>query len=180
MHMRRADLLAFVELVANCILALPSRRLRRAFVRNILRWPMGEDVQIGRGVRLQHVRGISIGSRVYIQRRTRLDLRGGIVIGNDVAISPECRILSADHDPDSSTREYRERQVTIGNRTWLGTGATLLPETVVGDGCVVGAGAVAHGSLDAWAIYAGNPARRIRDRAHDAQERLAGMMGPLQ
>jgi acetyltransferase-like isoleucine patch superfamily enzyme len=178
--MRHLRSLVLAEFVANCVLSLPSRRVRDAFVRQILRWPMGEDVHIGRGVRLQHVRGITIGSRVFIQRRTQLDLRGGILIGDDVAISPDCRILTADHDPDSPTREYRERSVTIGDRTWLGTGATLLPGTHVADGCVVGGGAVAHGSLDEWAIYVGNPARRTRDRARDAQQRLAGQMSWLQ
>jgi acetyltransferase-like isoleucine patch superfamily enzyme len=173
-------LLALAESIANFVLSLPSRHLRNAFVRHVLRWPMGVDVHIGRGVRLQHVRGITIGSRVFIHRHTQLDLRGGIVIGDDVAISPDCRILTADHDPDSPTREYRERRVTIGDRTWLGTGATLLPGTYVANGCVVGGGAIAHGSLDEWAIYVGNPARRVRDRARDAQQRLVGSMMLLQ
>jgi acetyltransferase-like isoleucine patch superfamily enzyme len=178
--MRHLRSLVLVELVANFVLSLPSRRVRNAFVRQVLRWPMGEDVHIGRRVRLQHVRGITIGSRVFIQRYTQLDLRGGIVIGDDVAISPDCRILTADHDPDSPTREYRERQVTIGDRTWLGTGATLLPGTHVADGCVVGGGAVAHGLLEEFGIYVGNPALRVRDRARDAQQRLVGSMLRLQ
>lgn len=168
------------EFVANFVLSLPSRRLRNVFVRNVLRWPMGEDVHIGRRVRLQQIRGITIGSRVFIHRHTQLDLRGGIVIGDDVAISPECRILTADHDPDSPTREYRERQVVIGNRTWLGTGATLLPGTHVSDGCVVGGSSVAHGHLGEFGIYVGNPAHRMRDRARDAQQRLTGSMSRLQ
>jgi acetyltransferase-like isoleucine patch superfamily enzyme len=178
--MRHLRALVFVEFIANWVLSLPSRRVRDAFVRHVLRWPMGEDVHIGRGVRLQHVRGITIGSRVFIHRRTELDLRGGIVIGDDVAISPDCRILTADHDPDSPTREYRERKVTIGCRTWLGTGAMLLPGTCVADGCVVGGGAVAHGTLDDFGLYVGNPARRVRDRAHEAQQRLVGSMSRLQ
>jgi putative colanic acid biosynthesis acetyltransferase WcaF len=168
------------EQIANCILLLPSRRIRDCFVRRILRWPMGDDVHLGRGVTLQGMHGITIGSRVFIHRHTQLDLRGGLSIGDDVAIAPQCRILSADHDPDSPTRVYRERPVTIGSRTWLGTGACLLPGTHVGDGAVVGAGAVAHGRLDDFAIYVGNPARRLRDRAPDAQQRLTGSMRRFQ
>jgi acetyltransferase-like isoleucine patch superfamily enzyme len=172
--------LAAAEFLANFVLSVPSRRLRTAFVRSVLRWPMGEDVHIGRSVKLQHIRGIEIGSRVFIHRHTELDLRGGIVIGSDVAISPKCCILTADHDPDSPSREYRERPVVIGDRAWLGTGATLLPGTSVGTGSVVGSNAVAHGSLAEFGLYVGNPAERIRDRATGAQSRLAGYMGPLQ
>ncbi|HEX3974780.1 MAG TPA: acyltransferase [Solirubrobacteraceae bacterium] len=169
-----------VEQVANLILRLPSRRLRDRFVRSVLRWPMGEDVHIGRAVSLQGTSGITIGSRVFIHRHTELDLRGGLTIGDDVAIGPHCRILSADHDADSPTREYRERSVAIGNRAWLGTGACLLPGTAVGDGTVVGASAVAHGALDDFSIYVGNPARRLRERAPDAQLRLSGTMRRFQ
>ena len=117
---------------------------------------------------------------MFIHRHTELDLRGGVTIGDDVAIAPRCRILSADHDADSPTREYRERRVVIGNRAWLGTGACLLPGTTVGNGTVVGANAVAHGSLDDFSIYVGNPARRLRARAPDAQLRLAGTMRRFQ
>ena len=141
---------------------------------------MGEDVHVGRGVVLQGVRGITLGSRVFIHRHTQLDLRGGLTIGDDVAIAPYCRILSADHDADSPTRTYRERAVSIRDRAWLGTGACLLPGTDVGTGTVVGAGAVAHGKLDDFGIYVGNPARRIRDRALDAQLRLVGTMRRFQ
>lgn len=169
-----------VEQLANLILRLPSRRLRDRFVRSVLRWPMGDDVHIGRGVSLQGTSGIAIGSRVFIHRHTELDLRGGLTIGDDVSIAPHCRILSADHDADSPTREYRERPVAIGSRAWLGTGACLLPGTTVGDGTVVGAGAVAHGTLDEFSIYVGNPARRARPRARDAQLRLAGTMRRFQ
>ena len=169
-----------VEQVANLILRLPSRRLRDAFIRSVLRWPMGDDVHIGRGVTLQGTSGITLGSRVFIHRHSELDLRGGLSIGDDVSIAPHCRILTADHDADSPTREYRERPVVIGNRTWLGTGACLLPGTTVAEGTVVGAGAVAHGTLDEFSIYVGNPARRVRDRARDAQLRLAGTMRRFQ
>ncbi len=169
-----------LEQLANLVLRLPSRRLRDRFVRSLLRWPMGEDVHIGRAVTLQGIRGITIGSRVFIHRHTELDLRGGLTIGDDVSIAPHCRILTADHDADSPTREYRERPVVIGNRTWLGTGACLLPGTTVGDGTVVGANAVAHGTLDDFSIYVGNPAHRARARAQDAQLRLAGAMRRFQ
>lgn len=56
----------------------------------------------------------------------------------------------------------------------------LLPGTQVANGCVVGAGAVAHGHLEEFGLYVGNPAQRLRDRASDAQVRLKGSMSWLQ
>jgi acetyltransferase-like isoleucine patch superfamily enzyme len=135
------------------------------------------DVQLARAITLQGLRGIQCGGRVYIHRRTQLDLRGGITVGNDVAISPGCQILTADHDPDSPTRAYRERGgVTIEDRAWLATGASIMPGTRVSEGCVVAGYAVASGILEPWSIYAGSPAVRKRERARTAQARLAGSM----
>lgn len=162
------------QLGANAVLAVPSRRVRNVFVRSVLGWPA--DVQVGRKVRLQSVSGAKVGVRVVIHRRCRLDLRGGVVIGDDVAISPDVEILTADHDPQSPTRAYRERPVRIGDRAWIATGATLLPGTTVGEGCVVGGKAVAAGALEPWSLYTGNPARRRGDRSPQAQARLAGTM----
>lgn len=83
---------------------------------------------------------------------------GGVTIGGDVNISPDVRILTADHDPDSETFMGRHRPVVVQDRVWLATGATVLPGANVAVGAVLGAGAVASGRLEADCIYVGNPA----------------------
>lgn len=164
----------------NLVLHLPSRRLRNMYASKVLRWQVGEGFHIGRKVQIQGARRLVAGSRVFIQRRTYLDLRGAIIIGDDVAISPDTQILTADHDPDSPTRAYRERGVQIGSRAWIASGAVILPGTVVGEGAVVAAFAVAHGDLARFGIYAGNPARLLRMRSDNAQRRLVGSITRFQ
>jgi acetyltransferase-like isoleucine patch superfamily enzyme len=50
----------------------------------------------------------------------------------------------------------------IGDRTWLGIGATLIDKVSVGTGCVVGAGAVVVSDLPDRVLAVGVPARIIR------------------
>ena len=52
-----------------------------------------------------------------------------------------------------------------------------LDGVVVGDHAVVGAGAVVTRDVDAYAIVAGNPARKIGDRRTRAAERRAAAAG---
>lgn len=52
----------------------------------------------------------------------------------------------------------------IGHDVWIGRSAILLPGVSVGDGAVVGAGAVVTKPVEPYAIVAGNPARLIRYR----------------
>ncbi|MBK4216102.1 CatB-related O-acetyltransferase [Paracoccus caeni] len=61
----------------------------------------------------------------------------------------------------------------IGHDVWLGDGAVILPGARIGNGVIVGAGAVVAGEVPDYAVVAGNRARIIRMRfAPDQIERL--------
>jgi acetyltransferase-like isoleucine patch superfamily enzyme len=53
--------------------------------------------------------------------------------------------------------------ITVGDDTWIGANATLLPGVAVGKCCIVGAGAVVTKDVPDYAIVAGVPARVIGD-----------------
>ena len=54
--------------------------------------------------------------------------------------------------------------VVIGDRVWIGYRAIILPGVSIGEGAVVGAGAVVTKNVEPYAIVAGNPARKIGER----------------
>lgn len=60
------------------------------------------------------------------------------------------------------------QRVSIGHDVWIGRSAIVLPGVQIGDGAVVGAGAVVTKSVPPYAIVAGNPARIIRYRFSEA------------
>jgi acetyltransferase-like isoleucine patch superfamily enzyme len=57
-----------------------------------------------------------------------------------------------------------EAGITIGNDVWLGAKVTILDGTVIGDGCIVAAGAVVKGEFPPRSIIAGVPARVVKTR----------------
>ena len=59
-------------------------------------------------------------------------------------------------------REYG-KPINIGNDCWFGGNVTILPGVTIHDNVVVGAGSVVTHDLESGAIYAGNPAKKIRD-----------------
>ncbi|MCI4661253.1 MAG: chloramphenicol acetyltransferase [Neomegalonema sp.] len=73
--------------------------------------------------------------------------------------------------------EWRASQpVVIGHDTWIGNGALVMAGRSVGDGAVIGAGAIVTRDVPAYEIWAGNPARKIRDRfAPEIGERLRAL-----
>jgi len=54
-----------------------------------------------------------------------------------------------------------ERQVIVG------AGSIIFPGVTIKEGCSVGAMTLVNKSTQPWGIYAGNPARRIKDRKKD-------------
>lgn len=57
-----------------------------------------------------------------------------------------------------------ERQVVVG------AGSIIFPGVTIREGCSVGAMTLVNKSTQPWGIYAGNPARRIKDRKKDLLE----------
>lgn len=71
-----------------------------------------------------------------------------------------------------ANREFRRpdlggapRPVIIGNNVWLGFNACVLPGTVIGDGCVIGAQTVVSGRIPPYSVVAGNPGRIVKQLA---------------
>jgi phosphonate metabolism protein (transferase hexapeptide repeat family) len=69
-----------------------------------------------------------------------------------------------DHDEDEFFSWRRTREARIGNDTWIGHGAIIMPGVNVGDGAVVGAGSVVTHDVAPYTIAVGVPARPLRSR----------------
>jgi phosphonate metabolism protein (transferase hexapeptide repeat family) len=73
---------------------------------------------------------------------------------------------------DAQFRAHRIAQgVTIGHDVWVGHGAIVLPGITIGDGAVIAAGAVVTKPVEDYAIVAGVPAVKLRDRFPEAVKR---------
>ena len=143
---------------------IPSYALRGFYLRRILRIRMGRGVAVHMGCFITG-RDISIGDHSVINRRVHLDGRKPLRIGRNVSISPECYFVTLDHRTDSPDFETVEGPVSVGDYAWIGARAMILPGVELGEGAVVGAGAVVTRPVAPFAIVAGVPAKPIGERA---------------
>lgn len=109
---------------------------------------------------------IVVGNHNYFNRDVMIDACGSIQIGNFNMFGPGIYITDSNHrfDADHSPSELPMDvgQVRIGNRCWFGAKAVILRNVVLGDGCVVAAGAVVTKSFPAGSVIGGVPARLLR------------------
>lgn len=138
--------------------------VRHLYLRRILRIKIGRNSAIHMGCFFTG-NNIAIGNNSVINRRTYLDGRYGIWIGNNVSISPECYLLSLTHDVNDNKFSAVGRKVKIEDYAWIGVRVIILPGVNVATGSVIGAGSVVTKSINnANTIVAGAPARFIRER----------------
>ena len=95
-----------------------------------------------------------------------------IFIGNYVSIGLNLKfITSGGHSPENIStypfprnQLYEKGDIYIGNDVWIGDDVIINGGVKIGDGCIVGAGSIVTKDLEPFSIYAGVPAKFIRER----------------
>ena len=121
-------------------------------------------VSLQRGVRVVVDGGaLRIGHATNVNGLTKILCAQAVTIGRACTISWDVQIT--DNDFHAITVDGVSRPavapVVIGDRVWVGTGATVLKGVSIGDGAVVAAGAVVTGDVAAGTVVAGVPARPV-------------------
>lgn len=123
------------------------------------------------GVFLQHSYGIEIGRNFNANRGVHMYGRGGIKIGDYVLIGPNVIITSSQHRYDIKGtpilfQGHEKKEIVIGNDVWIGANAVILPGVTIGEGTIIGAGAVVTSDTEPYSIVGGVPARKIGERGN--------------
>lgn len=113
--------------------------------------------------------GVAIGSNTIVGNDSFLDGRRGITIGDNVNIGGHVQIFTLEHDPQAPDFGVQGGPVVVGDRAYIATRATILPQVSVGEGAVVAAGAVVTRDVPPFTIVGGVPAREIGTRTHDLE-----------
>jgi len=107
---------------------------------------------------------VTIGKGSYIN--ARCNFQGAVNIGENTFIAMNVLFMAVTHEMgDSSKRAGKMlfKEITIGNGCWIGGGASVLPGVSIGNGCVIAAGSVVTKDCKPNGLYAGVPAKRIKD-----------------
>lgn len=117
--------------------------------------------------RLFKLSGLRFGSKTYINMGLTIidDYDNLVEIGSYVALSPNISLV-ASSTPNNSclaqgARYTKKSPIYIGDHTWVGTGAVVLPGITIGKMAIIGANAVVVTDVNDYEIVAGVPAKVI-------------------
>ncbi|MFI3202180.1 MAG: DapH/DapD/GlmU-related protein [Eubacteriales bacterium] len=115
---------------------------------------------------------LQIGKKTAIRANSEVMARNGkIIIGNNCFVNKNCMIIAHeyieigdgttigpnvciyDHDHDVINGGYISAPINIGSQVWIGAGVIILKGIVIGDNCVIAAGAIVTKNVPANTLF---------------------------
>jgi acetyltransferase-like isoleucine patch superfamily enzyme len=131
---------------------------------------INKDCELSQGVILKAYGGsIHISENCFLGEYVTIYGHGGVEIGANTLIAMHTCIVSSNHTMPGKNELIRSCRdvlmpVTIGSDVWIGAGVKILGNVNIGNGCVIGAGAVVTKNLPPYAVAVGSPAKIIKYR----------------
>lgn len=99
-----------------------------------------------------------IGEKVWIDNLAQVDIHA------NVSISQGAMLLTGNHNYKSESFDLIVSPITLEEGVWIGAQAVVCPGVTCASHAILSVASVATRNLDAFFIYQGNPAIRVRER----------------
>ena len=130
-----------------------------------------KNTRISSSVIILDSKNLSIGNNVWIWHYSIIDASNSIMIGDGCQIGAwvgifthsshiAIRLYGGDsyiHTPQNERIGYLKGSVIIGDNTFIGAKASIMPNVTIGKGCLIAAGTFVNKSAPDFSIIVGNP-----------------------
>ncbi|TYC08802.1 acyltransferase [Bizionia gelidisalsuginis] len=128
---------------------------------------LGDNIKICSSVRFLGQGKIKIGSNTWIGPATMIISTAEVKIGENVDIAPRVYIGTGTHEMGTDgirmAGKGTKKSVIVGDGTWIGTGAIILPGVTIGRMCIIAAGSLVNKDINDNTIVGGVPAKVIKN-----------------
>jgi putative colanic acid biosynthesis acetyltransferase WcaF len=125
---------------------------------------LGNQVEIKPCVNIKYPWHLTLGNEVWIGENVWIDNLVPITIGNNVCISQGAILLTGNHNYKKSSFDLMTGSIVIEDGAWIGAKAIINIGITISTHAILTSGSVATKNLDAYSIYQGNPAVKVRGR----------------
>ncbi|MFJ5963055.1 DapH/DapD/GlmU-related protein [Pseudarthrobacter oxydans] len=109
---------------------------------------------------------VTIGAGTFINYGCMFNTSAPVTIGRNCDIGMRVTFVTSSHRIGSRERRAgaaTSAPITVGDGVWIGAAAVVLPGVTIGEGVIVAAGAVVTSDCAPNGVYAGVPARRVKE-----------------
>ena len=142
---------------------------------NLYGCEIGDETKIGAFVEIQ--KNAKVGRRCKISSHTFIcegvTIEDNVFIGHGVMFTNDTYPRSTSLDGTLQTEaDWKVEKTVVRKGASIGTGATILSNTCIGENAIVGAGSVVTRDVPPNAVIAGNPAKVLRYLESSQNERV--------
>jgi putative colanic acid biosynthesis acetyltransferase WcaF len=125
---------------------------------------IGKNVKFKPCVNIKYPWNLTVGDNAWIGENVWLDSLVMINIGANACLSQGSVLLTGSHNYKKSTFDLITGSITLEDGVWIGAGATINQGITAYSHAMLTSGSVATKDLEAYSIYQGNPAVKVRSR----------------
>ena len=125
---------------------------------------IGRGGRIKNDVRVKFPWKLTVGDCVWLGESVWIDNLESVTMGRSVCVSQGAYLCTGNHDWSDPFFGLQCRPIVIEDQVWIGAQSRVGPGVTVREGAVLAMAGVALGPLEAWSVYQGDPAKKIRDR----------------
>lgn len=108
-------------------------------------------------------KNLEIGQNSSINQGVLFNCRDKIKIGENCHISPYAQLHTGKLIVDKHKKYHLSEPIVIENNVWIASGAIISAGVRIGENSIVGANSVVLGNVDNDSLYAGNPAKKLKE-----------------
>jgi putative colanic acid biosynthesis acetyltransferase WcaF len=139
----------------------------RIFLLRLFGANIGRGVVIKPSVNIKSPWLLEIGDHSWIGEKVWIDNLVKVRIGANCCLSQGAMLLTGNHSYSKKTFDLITGEINLAEGVWIGAKSTVCPGVNCESHSVLTVGSVASASLEAYGIYRGNPAVKVRDRVID-------------
>lgn len=126
--------------------------------------------QVGKGVifkpfvRIKYPWFLKIGNHVWIGENVWIDNLAEVLIESNVCVSQGAMLLTGNHNYKKKSFDLMVGEIRLESGVWIGARSVVCPGVTCHSHSVLTVGSVASSDLEAWGIYTGVPALKVKKR----------------
>lgn len=133
------------------------------FILRLFGAKIGKDVRIKPYIYVHYPWRLSIGDHSWLAE-CRIENLALVIIGKNVCVSQKAMLLTGNHNFSVQHFDLITKPIVLEDGVWIGANAVVCPGITAKSHAVLTVGSVATKDLEAYSIYQGNPAIKIKDR----------------